>query len=158
MRIVPLSLRVANAFIAEYHRHSGLVRGHKFSIGLCDGDRLLGVAVVGRPLARLLDDGSAAEIRRVCVRDGVPNGCSRLYARARQICQLMGYERVFTYSLSSEGGGSLRAVGAVADREVGPHSGWSRQSRPRRSQPVDALAKVRWQLLSQPAPPRGESA
>jgi hypothetical protein len=34
MEIVPISLREANSFVADHHRHAGPVRGHKFSIGL----------------------------------------------------------------------------------------------------------------------------
>ena len=44
-------------------------------VGVSDGERLRGVAVVGRPIARALDDGLTAEVRRCCT-DGAPNACS----------------------------------------------------------------------------------
>ena len=33
MKIVPISLKEANAFIKKLHRHHTEVQGHKFSIG-----------------------------------------------------------------------------------------------------------------------------
>ena len=62
MEIRPLTLRQAGAFVAEHHRHARPARGHKFSLGLFDGEDLIGVACAGRPVARALDDGRAIEI------------------------------------------------------------------------------------------------
>ena len=53
--IVPVSLKEANAFVEQHHRHHGPVVGHKFSIGCTDGDQIVGVAIVGRPVSRYLD-------------------------------------------------------------------------------------------------------
>ena len=52
-----VSLKEANAFVEQHHRHHGRATGHKFSIGLYNGDRLIGVSIVGRPTGRYLDDG-----------------------------------------------------------------------------------------------------
>ena len=79
--IVPVSLGEANCFIEKHHRHHGGVVGHKFSIGISDGEQIRGVAVVGRPVARMLDDGWTLEVTRCCT-DGIKNGCSMLYAAA----------------------------------------------------------------------------
>ena len=54
MVIRPLSLKQANAYVAELHRHNKPTVGHKFSIGCYKNDELVGVAIVGRPLARRL--------------------------------------------------------------------------------------------------------
>ena len=40
------------------------------------GDRLCGVAICGRPVARYLDDGLTLEILRCCT-DGTYNACSK---------------------------------------------------------------------------------
>lgn len=52
LEIVPMTLREANAFVEQNHRHHGPVAGHKFSIGLSDGERIVGVAIIGRPVSR----------------------------------------------------------------------------------------------------------
>lgn len=57
LEIVPMTLKEANAFVEQNHRHHGPTVGHKFSIGVSDGEKIVGVAIVGRPVARHLDDG-----------------------------------------------------------------------------------------------------
>ena len=64
MTLTPISLSEANAFVALCHRHHKPVVGHKFSIG-CEADgRLAGVAIVGRPVSRYLDDGKTLEVMK----------------------------------------------------------------------------------------------
>lgn len=131
--------------MARHHRHNLPTVGGKFALGVADdADNLVGVAVAGRPVARHLDDGKTLEVLRVCT-DGTPNACSFLYARATKIARLMGYEKVITYTLESEGGASLRAVGAVPTGPLESHE-WSNPARPRKSQAVYHEAKYRWEL------------
>jgi hypothetical protein len=107
-------------------------------------DVLVGVAVVGRPVARMLDDGQTLEVTRVAT-DGSPNCCSMLYAAAWQATKALGYRRLITYTQTGESGASLRAAGwrVVAARP--PRPGWSRPSRPRADHGVDHTARLRWQ-------------
>lgn len=49
--------------------------GHKYSIGVAKDEMLVGVAIVGRPVARLLDDDHTLEVVRVAT-DGTRNACS----------------------------------------------------------------------------------
>lgn len=149
MEAVPLHLREANAFVRKYHRHSLPVTGGKFAIGAAVDGKLVGVAIAGRPVARRLDDGKTLEVLRVCT-DGTPNANSFLYGRVRRIAQLMGYQKVITYSLQDESGASLRAVGAQVICELRAKE-WSVPSRPRKSQPVYGRAKVKWELFASPA-------
>lgn len=144
VQAVPIHLREANAFLAKYHRHSLPTVGGKFAVGVWHGDKLVGVAIAGRPVARRLDDGKTLEVLRVCT-DGTPNACSFLYSRVRRVAHLLGYETVVTYTLAEESGASLRAAGARPVAEVEPGE-WSVPSRPRKSQPVYAKKKVRWEL------------
>lgn len=143
MTIIPLALRQANNFVAKYHRHNNPVRGYKFAIGAMQSDVLLGVAIVGRPIARLLDNGLTAEITRVCT-DGTKNVNSFLYGACRKICLAMGYRRVITYTLRTESGASLRAVGALPIKIKGGN--WHRANRPREVQAVSLQDKIRWEL------------
>jgi hypothetical protein len=121
VRAVPLHLKEANRFVADHHRHNLPTVGGKFAVGVVDDEgKLVGVAIAGRPVSRPLDDGETLEVLRVCT-DGTPNACSFLYARCDKIARLMGYERVITYTLASEGGASLRAVGATPIGNLAPH-------------------------------------
>lgn len=72
LEITPMTLKEANAYVEQNHRHHGPVVGHKFSIGCSDGEKIVGVAIVGRPVARHLDDGWTLEVNRLCT-DGTRN-------------------------------------------------------------------------------------
>lgn len=119
LEVRPVSLAQANAFIIDNHRHHDKVQGHKFSEGVYEGDKLVGVAVVGRPVSRHLDDGKTLEVTRLCT-DGTYNACSILYARCSRIARDMGYKKIITYILDSENGTSLKASGWHLDaKDVG---------------------------------------
>lgn len=145
MKIVPLSLKEANEFVEKHHRHNKRVVSHKFSIGLEQDGKIIGVGIAGIPIARLLNDRKTLELRRVCVIPGYPNGCSKLMARMKQIGQLMGYEKIITYTLQKESGASLRAVNARQVAKV-VGSQWNRKDRPTNYQAVCDEPKWRWEL------------
>lgn len=130
MNAHPLTLAEANAFVVRHHRHHGKVVGHKFSIGAqTDHGILVGVVIIGRPVARHADDGMTLEITRLCS-DGTRNVCSFLYGAAARAAFALGYRRIITYTLKSEGGASLRASGYRVVAET-PGRSWSSPSRPR---------------------------
>ena len=119
MLIRPITFRTACDFITAYHRHNRPTVGCKFSIGLFEGNELIGVAVCGRPVSRHLDNGLTCEINRVCVKDGHYNACSMLYGAACRIAKEMGYEKIITYTLKSENGASLKASNFTCEGEAG---------------------------------------
>lgn len=143
LSIVPCTLNEANAFVRRHHRHHGKVVGHKFSVAVADPEgKVRGVAIVGRPVARGLDDGLTLEVVRVAT-DGCSNACSCLYGAAWRACRAMGYRKLVTYTLESEPGVSLAAAGWKKVAEV-PGRSWSCPSRPR----VDKhplQGKFRWE-------------
>lgn len=144
LMVCPVSLGEANAFVAANHRHHKPVAGHKFSIAVTDGISIRGVAIVGRPVARNLDDGWTLEVSRACT-DGARNACSMLYASAWRAVRAMGYRRLVTYTLAEEGGASLRAAGWRLVGEAGGGS-WSRPDRPRYDEhPLQK--KLRWEAV-----------
>ena len=110
LTLIPISLALANAFVAQHHRHHQPVVGHKYSIGCALGSRLIGVAITGRPVSRYLDNGTMLEVTRLCT-DGTPNACSILYAASARAAKAMGYTKIVTYTLDTENGASLRAAG-----------------------------------------------
>ena len=144
LKAVPITLKVAKAFVNEHHRHHIAPVGWKFGIGATNGsDELVGVVVASRPVARRLDDGLTIEFTRVAT-NGTRNACSFLYAAAWNAAKAMGYLRGLTYTLESESGSSLKAVGWKQDI-ISPGGGWSRKSRPRDDKhPLEA--KLRWTI------------
>ncbi len=129
MHPVALPLDEANAFVDQHHRHRKPVVGHKFSIGAALGDKIVGVVIVGRPVAEGLDDGLTLEVTRLCT-DGTPNACSFLYGAAARAAFALGYQRIGTYILKTEAGVSLKAAGWRLVAEVRGRS-WNSRGRPR---------------------------
>lgn len=142
--IVPTGLDEANVFVAAHHRHHPPVVGCKFCVGVAvELGIIVGVAVVGRPNARHLDDGWTLEVTRVAT-DGTKNAASALYGACRRVAFGLGYTRLVTYTLATEPGTSLRAAGWKNVGEVRGRS-WSCPSRPR----VDKHPlqdKLRWEV------------
>ena len=129
LQATPLTLREANKFVGDHHRHHKPVVGHKFSIGAALDGRVVGVVIVGRPVARGRDDGATIEVTRLAT-DGTRNACSFLYGAAARAAFALGYQRIGTYILKSEPGVSLRAAGWRLIGERGGGS-WNTKSRPR---------------------------
>jgi hypothetical protein len=129
MKVVRLQLPEANAFVTEHHRHHKPVIGHLFSIGAAKDGKIVGVAIVGRPVARMRDDGETAEVTRLCT-DGTRNACSFLYGACSRAAFALGFKRIGTYILASEPGTSLTGAGWRMVGETGGGS-WSRGDRPR---------------------------
>ena len=118
LRIVPITFRQACAFIDAHHRHHRPPQGMRFAIGVTAKHSLVGVATVGRPVARHLNDGATAEVTRVAT-DGTRNANSMLYAACWRAARAMGYRRLVTYTQSTETGASLRACGFLASTSLG---------------------------------------
>ena len=117
LRITPTTLAQANAFVLSHHRHHAPAVGHRWSIGCCLNDILVGVAICGRPVARALPQFSIIEINRVAT-DGTPNACSKLYGACAAIAKLMGYTDIETSILATEPGTSLKAAGFTLRRTI----------------------------------------
>lgn len=129
MVIVPISFADACEFVLRHHRHHKAPQGHKFSVAVALGGKVVGVAIVGRPVARRLDNGWTLEVTRLCT-DGTANACSKLYGTCWRIVREMGYKELITYILDSEKGTALRASGWTLYGRAGGMS-WNVPSRPR---------------------------
>ncbi len=148
LKVIPISIKEANEFVLNFHRHSKPTQGGKFAIGAAT-QNLVGVAIVGRPISRRLDDSFTAEVLRVCVSESSPkNTCSFLYGRCWRIWQQMGGYKLITYTLQKESGASLKAVGWKIMGETGGwkhNKGWT--TRPQREwQPIYGQLKFRWEI------------
>ena len=140
MHIRPITLRQASDFINNHHRHHKATVGHKFSVGLFDGEKMVGCAVCGRPVSRHLDDGLTCEINRLCT-DGTPNVCSMLYGACCRVAKEMGYTKIITYILESENGASLKASNFICE---GPAGGTHWTGERNRGQAIPHEMKTRW--------------
>lgn len=148
MTLRPIHLKAAREFVAEVHRHHDAPQGGKFALAAWHAnlsaplEQLVGVAIIGRPVSRVLDDGLTAEVIRVAT-DGTRNACSFLYGASKRAAQAMGYRKVITYTLVEESGASLRAVGWNRIGVAGGGS-WNVKSRPR-IQKAPMQQKIRWE-------------
>jgi hypothetical protein len=142
LELVPITIGDAREFVTQHHRHHPAPVSGLFAVAVAVGEDVEGVAIIGRPVARELQDGFTAEVTRVATK-GAKNACSMLYGAAWRAARALGYRRLVTYTLASEQGASVRAAGW---KEVGSVKGrsWSCKSRPR----VDkhpTQDKIRWE-------------
>ena len=121
--------------------------GHKFSIGVADGELLVGVAIVGRPVSRVIQaEGATLEVIRTAT-DGSRNANSMLYGACRRAAFALGYDRLITYTQDGESGASLRAAGFRVLAQRAPRPGWSTPSRPRENR-ADYVARTLWEVAA----------
>lgn len=148
LAITPVTFAEAAAFITRHHRHHAPPVGHKFSIGVAQRGELVGVAIVGRPVARHLDDGRTLEVTRTAT-DGTKNANSALYGAAWRATKALGYDRLVTYTMDGESGASLRGAGWREIAKRAPRTGWNTPSRPRdESKAPIGVQRTLWEATS----------
>ena len=157
LQVRPISFRDAAGFVAKHHAHCGPPLMHRFSLGVWNGRWLLmGVVIVGNPVARALMGRNLVEATRVCVRrDTEPmlrdGCCSKLYAAAAQDAERAGYCKIITYLRADEDGASIRAAGWVKEADVRGR-GWHSTRRPRSDGNNAFIDKTRWSRTLRPKP------
>lgn len=146
--VTPTSIARANEYVTSNHRHHKAVHGAKFALSVTLDGEIKGVALVGRPVSRHLDNGWTLEVNRCCT-DGTRNVCSMLYRAAWRAARAMGYTKLITYTLPQEGGASLRGAGFKLAGEAGGGN-WNVPSRPRADSEL-SQKKFRWEILTEGA-------
>ncbi len=144
LRVVPITLQTARAFIAWSHRHPLPAPEAGFAIGASTEDgTLVGVVVAGRPVLRELDGGLTIEVTRPAT-DGTGDACPTLLRAAWAAAQAMGYRRLITYIRTGEPSDDLRSAGL---RPADPRGD---EPWPDRCQSPDLLGNtwVLWQITS----------
>ena len=145
LRVVPCSNERAKEYVTAEHRHHGASVQARFSLAAIDeGGNVRGVVMVGRPVARMLDDGWTLEVNRLAT-DGAPNACSLLYGAARRVAKEMGYAKLVTYIREDEPGTSLRASGWVSEGPIRARS-WNMPGRPRTDK-TEIVRRTRWSVM-----------
>ncbi|MGI5436465.1 XF1762 family protein [Streptomyces shenzhenensis] len=151
LHIRPMKWKAACAYVDQHHRHHDPPQGHQFSLGVhTDDGALVGVAIVGRPVNRHLDNGLTVEVTRVAT-DGTANACSALYAAAWRTARSAGYRRAITYTQDGESGASLRAAGWRKVADLPARLGWDAPSRPRRTLGTENVARALWEITTHDA-------
>lgn len=151
-RVVPITRKEANDYVAHMHRHSGPLPSSRYQLALIDHDGVVhGVAIAGITKARLLLDRGTLEVSRVAT-DGTRNACSALYGACTRTARALGFSRLITYTLEREAGSSLKASGwEVTGRADG--GAWTRENRPC-NDTHDLGPKLRWEIrLADAIPP-----
>lgn len=141
MELVHVELKEANAVIDKLHRHHKAVTGHRFSIGAKNEGILVGVAIIGRPVARMTDQKNIVEVLRLCT-DGTKNACSFLYGASAKAAKALDYLKIQTFILEEEPGTSLKASGWVMESFTSGGE-WSRQCR-NRPKAKNTSKKQKW--------------
>lgn len=147
--LCPMTHREALAYVAAHHRHSVPPRGMVFALGAAKGESLEGVAIVGRPVARPLQDGWTLEVLRLCTpSEGAErNVCSFLYAASWRAARALGWRKLITYTRTDEAGTSLKAAGWQIVGEVTARS-WDTPTRPRDDRD-ERVPRLRWERADQ---------
>ncbi|MDX2937939.1 XF1762 family protein [Streptomyces ipomoeae] len=145
LQLVPVRSREAKEFVRTWHRHHRPPAGQIFAIGAADEEGTLrAVAIVGRPVARHLDDGTTHEVTR--------NANSLRYGATWRAAKALGHGRLVTYTQEGESGASLRGAGWCVIARRPPRAGWHTPSRPRADRSNDRIARFPWEAPS----PRSE--
>jgi hypothetical protein len=143
LELQPIAYNDACKFIKQHHRHHLPPQGWKFGIAVNDGEKVVGVVTIGRPVARNFDNGWTLEVTRCCT-DGTRNACSMLYSAAWRAAKALGYKRLITYTLETEDGSSLKASNWRLIGLAGGGDGWL--SRPRTIKYPTAQKKL-WEAI-----------
>lgn len=150
LRAVPLTLADANLVVEAIHRHHKKSLNHRFSLGAVDAEGVIrGVAICGRPVARMVDHRMVLEVARVAT-DGTRNCCSFLLGAAARAARAMGYASIQTYTLPQEGGASLRGAGWEQRYTTKPRGSWTHSDGRARDTRVLTSAKTLWVKELQP--------
>jgi hypothetical protein len=149
LQLKPISIKEACLIVARWHRHNRPPNGGLFAVSVEEDEVVVGVAIVARPIARGLWNGYTCEITRVCT-NGTYNACSILYGACIRAAKALGYRRVYTYTLESEPGASLRAAGFMKEAVLAERGAWTSSTRHRMAtdlfgnELVPSGPKIRW--------------
>jgi hypothetical protein len=149
MKIVPIFQKAANGFVLAHHRHHTPVVGSIFQIGCKVGEKLVGVAICGRPVAPKTDYKTIIEVNRLCT-DGTDNACSKLYAACARIAKEMGYVKIQTFILSKESGTSLKASGWFLEQKNASPKKWNSSGHRIRANTVTDLFGIKTKYPDEP--------
>jgi len=149
LEVRPVPYRIARAFVERYHYLAYAPPGARICMGAWYGDRLVGVMLFGRPVARLEDQKHTLELTRMVLLDECPrNSESRALGLATRWIRghMPEVRRLIAYADPNRGHRGTVYL-AAGWKIVGKTKGgkWSCPSRPNRR---DAAAgpKLKFEL------------
>lgn len=153
LEVRPVSFARAADFVRRHHAHNAAPTAWRYGAAITNAATLLGVVMVGNPVARGLMGRGTVEVNRLCIRRDVPralawNACSQLYGWAAREAELRGFTQIITYTREDELGHSLRASGWIREANVRGRS-WSSPTRPRTDR-APLISKHRWSRALKP--------
>ena len=158
LRVAAISRYAAQEFVRQHHRHNAPPPGDRWRHAVYNGGSLVAVAIVGRPVARLIDHHKVVEVNRMCVNhDGLAReltwkAASLGYKTAAEEAAQRGYEKIITYTLAdAESGMSLRYARWKKDGPPTKGGSWNNPSRPR-ADTAPTVPKQRWYKTLNPRP------
>lgn len=155
LRVVPVTIGEARRFVEAHHSHHHAPVGGLFAGAVAEDNRVCCVAIVGRPVARMLDaQGSVAEVTRLAS-DGTRHAASMCLAAVTRAALALGWRRLVSYTILGESGASYLAAGWRITGLSGGGDGWLSRDRAPSMQPG---AKVRWETGPDAAPADGAAA
>ena len=131
LRLASISRYAAQEFVRQHHRHNPPPPGDRWRHAVYNGRSLVAVAIVGRPVARMIDHHKVVEVNRLCVNHS-------------------GLDPEITCTLAEERGMSLRYARWKKDGETAGGS-WDTPSRPRTDKSPTG-PKTRWTKMLAPRP------
>ena len=159
LTIQPVAFQAARAFVNHHHVHCSAPVTWRFAASIFNGNTMLGVALVGNPVARALCGRGTLEVNRLCIRRNLPqalawNAASQLLGWCAKEAQRQGSNHIITYTRVDEQGVSLRAAGWTQECVVRGR-GWHHGVRARSNRNA-YIDKIRWgrALKSRPTPVR----
>ena len=144
LHVVPVMVRDAVQYVAEHHSHLPRVLGGMFAVGVSDGERLVCVAIAGRPVARMLNLPGVIEITRVASDGTTKNAASKCLAAITRAAIELGYTRVISYTGEHEDGTTYRACGWHRTH-LSDGGEWGRNDR-ERAPALWPVRKWRWEF------------
>jgi len=116
--------------VDEYHSHHDSPAGWKYGIAVYNGPVKVGVFVVGRPVAHMIQQQEpwTLEVTRVCCFGDARlrrNAASKLYGACAREAARRGYTKLITYTLESEDAASTKAANFVPVHITCPKVRWA---------------------------------
>ena len=145
MLIAEIDWRLARDFVEAHHRHHKPPLSWKCGFGVFFREKLVGVAIIGRPSSRILQARGYLEVTRTCT---TAWGANRLlYEFIGDIARQAG-SKICTYTLYTESGKSLWYAGwqKVACRPA-KLSDWQGPGR-RRQGHAERPGRIRWEPMT----------
>ncbi len=156
LRVVPITLKAARRWIAQHHSYLGAPQGGLLAVSVEADGRRCCVAVMEIPKARLLMNGTTAELSRVASDGTTRHAASKAGMALVRALTAIGYERFVSATLLGEPGTMFRAMGWWPTSIINAAVTWGRRERPRHDA-AQPGRKIRWEF-GPAAAPRSQEA